>query len=93
MHKRKSEKLKNILNQNEARKKDLIFSMNSLIFLQNQAFLSLFSVAEKAKGKQDQQRLDGVQGQKLKGTNLIREMEKSMLEFLGIVKVSEPMLT
>ena len=33
MHKRKSEKLKNILNQNEARKKDLIFSMNSLIFL------------------------------------------------------------
>lgn len=50
-------------------------------------------MAEKAKGKQDQQRLDGVQGQKLKGTNLIREMEKSMLEFLGIVKVSEPMLT
>ena len=50
-------------------------------------------MAEKAKCKQDQQRLDGVQGQKLKGTNLIREMEKSMLEFLGIVKVSEPMLT
>lgn len=43
-------------------------------------------MAEKAKGKQDQQRLDGEQEQKLKGTNLIREMEKSMLEFLGILK-------
>lgn len=42
-------------------------------------------MAEKATGKQDQ-RLDGVQGQKLKGTNLIREMEKSMSGFLGIVK-------